>query len=130
MLCLSVLMVSSGFILCRHQTEFLVNELLVKRAIFRVLFTSVRGKLGKIIICQIKNRVVKSEFGDGTFWRIHSLSELNCPAQSTMRCLRFKIRACTASGLFSISKILPLAPLAVKLCEFYKLPFVNLLLCR
>ena len=80
MLCLSVLMVSGGFILCRHQTEFLVNELLVKQAIFRVLFTSVRGKLGKIIICQIKNKVVKSEFGDGTFWRIHSLSELKLPS--------------------------------------------------
>ena len=73
-------MVSGGFILCRHQTEFLVNELLVKQAIFRVLFTSVRGKLGKIIICQIKNKVVKSEFGDGTFWRIHSLSELKLPS--------------------------------------------------
>ena len=80
MLCLSVLMVSGGFILCRHQTEFLVNELLVKRAIFRVLFTSVRGKQGKIIICQIKDKVVKSEFGDGTFWRIHSLSELKLPS--------------------------------------------------
>ena len=79
MLCLSVLMVSGGFILCRHQTEFLVNELLLKRAIFRVLFTSVRGKQGKIIIRQIRNKVMKREFGDGTFWRIHNLSELKLP---------------------------------------------------
>ena len=70
MLCLSVLMVSGGFILCRHHTEFLVNELLVKRAIFRVLFTSVGGKQGKIIICQIRKKAMgngmKRELTDGT----------------------------------------------------------------